>query len=184
MRKKVISLLGALVLLMAYSIYADNNFRIKLDNEVLEFKNATIIQNDKIYIPLREMCDKLCIPIEWNEQDDEIYVDIAHKKPLVSERTTYKEEGVIPDEETAYQVGKLLLETYVGHPLEYEDEYRVYWLETTFLEEENAWQVCQKSIAQEGVATCVRPGTTIYLIEIKLNKNTGEVLYINSYGSW
>ena len=175
-----ISLLLIFSVLLSFSVFAlqESIYKIRLGNETLIMKYPIIMQDDRIYVSLREICDKLRIPIEWNEKENEAHIDINNKKILVSDKSDYKEEGVIPDEETAYQVGKTILERYVNRPLEYETENYVYSLGTTFLEDENAWIVYQDMRYKKG-PLFIRSKPD--LIEIKLSKNTGEVLFISTY---
>lgn len=156
-------------------------FKIRLGNKLLALPNPIFIQNDRIYASVRDIGEALGIPIVWDAEEQEVHMDISHKEVPVSEKTQYKADGVIPDEETAYVIGKTILEKYLGHPVEYETEEFVYTLSTTYLPEENAWSICQNFKPKYG-AFDVRGKYEV--IEIKLNKNTGEVMFINTYGTF
>ncbi len=186
MKKVLIGLSSIFVLLITFSVFAlqEDNCRIKLGNEILTMKYPIIMQNDRVYVSLRDICNKLSIPISWNDAENEAYADIYNKKIPTSKKTEYKDDGVIPDAETAYQIGKIILEKYINQPVEYETENVSYKLETKFLEAENAWRVYQQLTIKKGYTIGIRPGTTIDNVEIKLNRNTGEVLYLSTYGTF
>ena len=94
--------------------------------------------------------------------------------------TLLKEGGVLPDEETALAVGKIILEKYIGKPLEYETDEKIYYLSVTYREDRNAWNIQQFFDYKDGRHWAA---SGIYLPNITLNKNTGEVMFINTYSS-
>ena len=149
-------------------------FDINIGNDVVKFSYPVYLKDDSVYVSVRELCNRLKIPIHWNEAKREVDINIYDKKIQVSEKTEYNEEGVIPDPETAYLVGKTILEKYCGRTLEYETDTRIYSLDTRYLKEENAWQIIQvfrfKNESSGGGI-----GWADY-VNIKLSKYTGEVL--------
>lgn len=155
---------------------------IRIDNEDVKFTNDIYIIDNKTYVPLRELAEKMRIPIEWNEEKGQAELLTYFKTVNVGDRTEFKEEGVIPDAETAYQIGKIILEKYTGTPMEYEtDEYIVY-LRTTYYEHLNVWYVSQTFKFKDenrGWAS----GNSVYSPTVYLNKDTGEVIALNTYST-
>lgn len=158
-------------------VFETVNYNIKIGNAVVELQYPIYINDNRAYVSLRSICDELGIPIHWDEENREVKMDIYNKKIQVSEKTPFKEEGVIPDAETALIVGKVILEKYAEKPMEYETEDKIYFLEVEFLEQYNAWRICQTFKYKNGggwSATGQSPPN------ISISKNTGEVLYLNT----
>ena len=159
-------------------IFEEVGYNIKFGPNDAQMQYPIYESEDRVYVSVRDMCDNLGIPIEWDEENREINVDMYNKKVPVSDETEYKEEGVIPDEETALAVGKTILEKYIGEPVEYETEDKIYYLEVTYAERENAWVIYQTYKYKNpdwGWA-----GSGIISPSINLNKSTGEVIRINT----
>lgn len=155
---------------------------IKVGNEIIEMEYPIFIQNGRTYASIRELCDKLNVPVYYNEDKNEVHLDIYNKQTPVNDKTELKDEGVIPDEETAYIVGKAILEKYVGKALEFETDDKVFYLRVKYIEQFNSWLVIQTfryKAEGEGWA-----GSGIYFPCVYLNKNTGEVLAINTYSTF
>lgn len=155
---------------------------VKIGNEVLNLKNYMRIYDDKIYISIRSLSEKLGIPIKWNEETKQAHMDIYKKNIGVSDKTTLKEDGVIPDEETAYIVGKKILERYSGKELEYETSDKKYYLKVAYSVETNSWEIAQWFDYKDGSKWIA--GGNLYIPKVIINKNSGEVLYINTYSSF
>jgi hypothetical protein len=188
MKKSIIISIMFVLLLMgtvaaSSSIYEKSDNTIKFGNQNMQLESPIFLINDKIYVSLRNLCNELNIPIEWDGENGETTIDIYHKKIEVSNKTEYKEQGVIPDEETALTVGKAILEKYVGKHMEYETEDKIYYLETKYLENENSWYVGQM-FSYKDTSKGWSTGGSIYVPCVKISKNTGEVLFINSYSSF
>ena len=155
-----------------------SEINIKFGDKTITLANPTFMQNNRIYISARDICDTLGIPIYWNEENNEAHIDIYHKKLNVSNKTECKDEGVIPDEETALAVGKVILEKYMDKPLEYETSDKIYYLEVAFKEDYNKWDIYQTFKYKNEAGW---NSGELYIPSISLNKYTGEVIHINTY---
>ena len=182
----LVALLILPAVVMVNAVFADMNDifevaenTIKIGQNDVKLQYPAYIHNDRLYVSIRGLCDKLGIPIEWNSENGEVKLNVNNKKVTVSDKTVYNDDGVIPDEKTAIAVGKIILERYAGMPMEYKTDSRIYYLRAEYLKDENAWIVVQnfKNINPES------GGSTDFadFANVKLNKNTGEVLYINTY---
>lgn len=185
MKKRYIAALVCAVLLppAAFAagesgLFEATNFKLKIGNENIQLDEPLYVKNDRTYVPLRNICDALGIPVEWDDSNQEAVLDVYDKDIKVSEKTELKEEGVIPDEETALAVGKAILESYMGKPVEYETEDQTYYLTVDYLENFNAWSITQLCCLKNGAW-----GGYVYFPNVKISKSTGEVLYINTYST-
>ena len=160
-------------------IFKIENYNVIIGNEVIKLQYPIFAQDSRFYISIRNLCDELGIPIHWNGENREIKVDIYNKKIQVSEETSFKEEGVIPDSETALIVGKAILEKYAEKPMEYQTNDKIYFLEVEFLEKYNAWKIGQ-TFKYKDKNKLWSVGGGFYRPNVVLNKQTGEVLYINT----
>lgn len=185
MKKKAITAVLILALLSATMlIYAfeQTDYKVTWGGDPLELDEPFFLQDDKLYVPLRSFGEAAGIPVNWDEETNTAELDIYHKKVPVSDRTPYREEGVIPDEETALTVGKAILEKYAGRPMEYETEDKIYYLEVEFLEQSNAWQITQTfKYKKEGGWNV---GDYFYAPMVRLNKSSGEVVFLNTYSMY
>ena len=157
--------------------YAGSKINIQIGTDDIEYKNEVYNINDMIYVPLRETFENLSIPVEWDEEKNTAHVFTQYKTVKSSENSKYNENGIIPDEETAYKIGKIILETYTGKEMEYESDEGTYYLSVTYRELDNSWRVSQELKYAVGGGD----GTGTYSPTVALNKNTGEVMYINTY---
>ena len=119
-----------LIIVLATTVFAESedvfetcSHAVKFGKNYFESKYPIYIKNDNIYIPLRYFCDTIGIPIEWDNINKEVNVDIFDKKVNVSSKTKCIDAGIIPDEATAMAVGKAILEKHVGKTLEYEVDF-------------------------------------------------------------
>ncbi|MBP3505306.1 MAG: hypothetical protein J6K43_02765 [Lachnospiraceae bacterium] len=180
MKKRIIYVTAiclSLVVITIVSAFEPSDYNIRLGNDSITLQYPSLMQNDRMYVSVRNLCDALGIPIYWNENKNEVHMDIYNKKVSVSDKTEYKEEGVIPDKETALIVGKAILEKYAGKPMEYETEDKIYYLEVEFLEQYNAWRLYQTFKYKNGGGWSATGQTPP---NISINKNTGEVLFIGT----
>ena len=186
MKKKIGIILTALVVCTSMIVTGSTeviekvDYKVKKGDEEIGFSDTIFTSNDKMYVPLRELCEELRIPLEWNEEREEAVMEINNKKIEVSDKTEYKEEGVIPDEETALAIGKIILEKYVGKRLEYETEEEIFYLYASYDQEANCWIIGQDMKYKDGRLLIFGDGNGSYIPEVILNKNTGEVIYINT----
>lgn len=169
------------IVFAAETMYQSKTNAVQIGAEVLQFENDLYNINGKTYVPVRELADYLKIPIDWDSNSEMVSLDTNHKQVHVPEKTEYKPEGVIPDEETAYQVGKIILETYAGKSLEYETDEKIYYLAVEYRENVNAWCVYQTFDYKNGDSWVAE---ILYVPAVVLNKNTGEVVSINTYASF
>ncbi len=154
-------------------------YGIKIGIEDAEFEYPVFNNEGNTYVSLRDICKELHIPVYWNEETKEAVVDKPNSEISISNSTKRKEDGIIPDKETALAIGKIILETYTGEKYEYETKNVKYFLVAEFNEEYNAWEIVQNyeykkmpnfALGGGGKRPC-----------IALSKNTGEVIYMNTY---
>lgn len=185
--KKIIKLVVILILLFAVNVFAYNYIsesrNLILKNEQpIKFNNPIYTVDDLTYVPLREFCEKLGISLKWNQDRQQIVLDVNNKTVLYDkniEANHCLENGVIPDEEAAKKVAKSILEACTGKPMEYKDGDYEYFLTVDFSETQNCWLVTQyaKYKGEFFGGGNVSP-------HIRINKSTGEVIYINLDPSW
>ncbi len=189
MKMKLITVFVLIIIVLMSTIASGNedctfemaDYSIRIGNDIANLKYPVYVNGGRTYVPLREMCDKQRISIEWDDKNREVKMDIYNKKVPVSNKTPFNEDGVIPDAETALVVGRIILEKYAEKPMEYETDEKIYYLKVNFIKESNSWNVTQFFEYKDGRGWS---GSGVYLPNIELNKNTGEVIYINTYSSF
>ena len=139
--------------------------------------------DNRIYVPLRDFCEQLNIPVYWDSNKREANIDVFNKNITISDKTPFKVEGVIPDEQTALSVGKLILEKYAEKALEYETEDKIYFLRVDFIDQYNAWIISQTFKFKNESMGWAAGGDSFYTPSVILNKKTGEVMNINTFSS-
>ena len=162
------------------------NYKIKVDNVAAKMQYPVYINNNRLYVSLRDICNQIGMSIEWNDEEKTAEIrrgsiDTSEKGVIISGKTEFRKEGAIPDEKTALAVGKAILEEYAERPLEYTTDKRIYYLRASLIEE-NTWLVVQNF-------KYLNPnsgGSTDFaeFAHVKLNKNTGEVMYINTHSTY
>lgn len=170
---------SALAAVTIASAFERSDYNIRLGNDNIIMQYPSFVQNNRLYVSIRNLCEALGIPVYWNDDENEVHVDIYNKKVPVSDKTEYKEEGVIPDEEMALTIGKAILEKYAGEQMEYETEDKIYYLNAEFLEQYNAWRIYQTFEYKNGGVWNV--GDDFYSPTVTLSKSSGEVIFINTY---
>ncbi len=159
-----------------------SNYSIKIGDSAAEFHSPVYLLNDsKIYVSLRDICDALNIPIAWDGEKGEASLNTGSEKVNVSDKTAFKEGGVIPDKETALIVGKAILEKYADSPMEYETDDRVYYLEAS--EQGEKW-IVRGTYKYKDENRGWSAGDSFSYPTVILSRQTGEVLYINTYASF
>lgn len=135
-----------------------------------------------IYVPVEEYTDKISekikIPTLVDISEDgntKIDFNTSVKNINLYGSTEQKLEGVVPDEETAYAMGKLLLEKYAGRPLEYTNKNGEFYLKTTYNSEGNYWSIVQEFKRNSNVSPR-GGGSGMAMTQININRNTGEVI--------
>jgi len=154
---------------------------IKIGSSDFKPDDFNYVKNDRVYVPLRSFCDSIGVPVTWNNETNVVDVNIYNKKISTSQKTEYKDDGVIPDEETALAIGKVLLEKYSGKTMEYETDDKIFYLKAEYIQEINSWDIIQWHDYKDG-RKWIASG--IYLPKVRINKSTGEVMYINTYSSF
>ena len=168
---------------MVISAFGISGYSIKVGNDTAKMKYETFVKNGRIYVSVRDMCNVLGIPISWREDEKEAFIDIYNKQVPISRETERKDEGVIPDKETAYTVGKAILEKYAGKTLEYETEDKIFFLRVDFIDQYNAWRISQTfKFKNEGMGWAAGDG--FYTPSVILNKKNGEVMSINTFSNF
>lgn len=183
MKKIILSMVVLIIVVPMVAIAANivvSNNTVKIGNDNVRFKNNIYLIDEKTYIPIRELSEKLRIPISWDEEKHMVELLPNLKTIRVSEDTELKSGGVIPNKEIAYKIGKVILEEYIGKSLEYETEKGSFFLKTTYHPKDNTWRISQECKYKKGGGG----GTGIYSPTIVLNKNTGEVIYISTYSAF
>lgn len=175
-------LLFAIVGVNANNIFEGSSYSIKIGDKNINNNHTAFMNNDSIYVSLRNICEELRIPVTWNDKSKEATIGINNKEVEISERTRRNENGVVPDAETAINLGKIILEKYTGKDVEYESDKYIYYLKATFLEEENTWLVVQNIKYKHPYIGSMDGGADF--IHIKISRGTGEVLYINDYSTF
>lgn len=180
----IISIISIITVFAADSgLFEKVDYSIKIGNASAEPKYPIYLKDDRIYVPLRSFCDELKIPISWNDEENAAILDINNKNISVSDKTQLKKEGVIPDEQTALAIGKIILERYAEKSLEYETDDKVYYLTAKFDERCKGWRVCQM-FKYKDENRGWSAGDKFYIPTVILNKQNGEVLYINTNSSF
>ena len=64
--------------------------------------------------------------------------------------------------------------------MEYETAQKIYNLSVNFIEIENAWQIMQTFKYKDGRGWSA---SGVYFPSVKINKNSGEIMYINTFSS-
>lgn len=167
------------LVVMAANVYLANSNVIRIGAEDMKFNNDIYTIDEKIYVPIRELSEKIRIPILWDGGKNQVELLTDFKTVHTSEKTQLKEDGIIPDEETAHEIGKVILEKYAGEAMEYETDERIYFLIVKFQEQYNSWRVTQTYKFKDENKGWGSSG--IYVPEVILNRNTGEVISINTY---
>ena len=132
-----------------------------------KFENDIYNDNGKIYVPVREFCEKLNIPIEWDEKNKSIKVEAAN---MVIRSDSTEEKDMIPDEETAINVARIILEKHMERKI----ENNMYELSASLDGDE--WHVYLDFSKKSNSFSSHTP-----LICVYLSKITGAVKYISTY---
>lgn len=153
-------------------IYAEDfqvkNFspKIMFENKYLTFSTPIFMYEDLTYVSLRDFCNILKYDVRWNEDINTILIEQESKK-----------NNLVKNEEIAYKIGKVLLESYCNSSLEYmDDEFKFY---LNVIESENFWTLKQEVLYKNSYFYA---GNIISPF-IKINKEDGKVLEISSDSS-
>lgn len=157
---------------------SDSNIIVSIDSD--KMLKGTFI-DDRIYVPVREVSELLNIPIKWNVSTREVILAKNFEQVKTSDKTDLNKNGVIPNEKVAYEIGKIILEEYAGQAMEYETDEKIYFLEVKYYEKDNCWEIYQSFEYKDGKKWAM--GGKIYIPTVVLNKNTGKIVYINTYSS-
>ncbi len=185
--KKTVCLVAFVTLLFAVNVFAyncinDTDNLILKNGQQMDFDNPVYTIDNLTYVPLREFSEKLGIQVNWIEHKRQVVLDTNHKKVLYDKdikANSCLENGVIPDELTAKNVAKAILESCTGRPMEYKDGDYEYYLETSFFEPSNCWIVTQYATYKGEFF-----GGGNVSPHIQINKLTGEIISVNLNPSW
>lgn len=169
--------LGVSALPSAMQTISEAGVKLIVDYETQRFEHEPLVLDGVTYVPLRECAEKLGYQVEWDQVRQRIEVDTSRRnvKDLRTNTEDIIEQGVIPDEETALAVGKIILEKALGQSVEYQDGDRKLWLEADYHTAYNEWWICQVG-SYEG-ELCY--WTNYFTPFVALNKSTGEVTRID-----
>ena len=119
------------------------------------------------YLPVREFAEKLGYDVYWNWNDQEIILD----RPEESNTGTGCEE-------TAYTVGRTILEAYCGRSLEYDcgNSWEYVIRAKEFQTRPDCWIVSQEYEPKDKTLSRGGNGAPISVV---LDKRTGGVVYIS-----
>lgn len=153
---------------------AENNSVVIYEDE-MEFENPIYNVDGLTYVPLRELGEKLRIPVGWNEIKKQAELETRNKRILKTEATELVNDQIIPDEATALAMGRAILEGQTGRKMEYKTSYGEYYLNVWDYENLNVWRVSQwVDLNEGGIGVNYDISPTVWL-----NKNTGEVMYLH-----
>lgn len=184
MKKLVVAIFCVVILAVTVvSVYAliDVNRVIIINSREVKFDNPLYVIEDRTYVPIRELCNKLGIPVLWNSEKGQISLDINNKEVPhnETEANAVLSNGVIPNAETAKSIAKTILESCIGKPVEYQEDGYEFYLTVEFSEKQNLWIVTQYARYNGKPFGGGNISPIIYL-----NKSTGEVTRINLESSW
>lgn len=179
MAKGTFILAGVLALGVAAlpATISEAGMKIVVDYETQHLEHEPLLLDGVTYVPLRECAEKLGYQVEWNQERRRIEIDTSSRnvQDLRANTEGVAEQGVIPDEETALAIGKIILEKALGQPVEYQDGERKLWLEVHYHTVYNEWRIYQLG-TYEGDFYYT---TNYFTPMVALNKSTGEVTRID-----
>ena len=169
--------LGVSALPVAMQAISEAGVELVVDSETQHLEHEPLLLDGVTYVPLRECAENLGFSVEWDEETGHIEVDTNRRNVQHLETNTevISEQGVIPDEETALAVGKIILEKALGQSVEYQDGDRELHLHANYYTKLNSWMVYQAG-TYEGESYYWTNRPTPF---VALNKSTGEVTCIN-----
>lgn len=161
-------------------IVCESNATYYKGEEKLQFEEPCFTYNSKTYVPVRQLCDYLNIPIIWNGEKNQIEIDSYHKIVSTGKmpNTNVLSDGVVPDKESALMIGKIILESTVGESMEYQDGEYYYCLNGYYYEPLNCWMIQQTCLKNNQP---FQGGNNTNDYSIQINKSTGEVQFINTF---
>jgi len=175
MKKKIFTciviLLACVVFVAAFDV-AD--FHLTAGWQEAEFKKPIVVKNGSAYVPLREFCEFLKIPVSWDGATRTITVDPYRKSVGILGATEHSKHEMVPDKETAIALGRIFLEVYTETQMEYETTENIYYLDAMEDPAQNAWIVYQTYDMKNGGGWA----SSVLTPCVWINRNTGEVLAI------
>jgi len=170
MKKKIIAVAVAMLAVNSVAFAAGMLFsgsKIIISGQEASFENQIYNENGRLYVPLREFCDKINTPVLWDEEKNSAFV-LSSNEFLLGADTEKKD--VIPDEETAKSIGKIIMEKYMGRKLENNmHEFYAYPVE-------DLW--CVQLVYSEKSHTY--GGDMQHLVTIRLSRKTGAAVFIST----
>lgn len=87
MKRRIISILLAFTIIFSststYISFADNNINVLMNNEEFKPEGKVLIENDTIYIPIRELGEKLGFEITWSHKDRKVEISDFKNKSWI-----------------------------------------------------------------------------------------------------
>ena len=99
-RKTIVTTAAALATLtlstLAFGsgIFEEVGYNIKFGPNDAQMQYPIYESEDRVYVSVRDMCDNLGIPIEWDEENREINVDMYNKKFLFRTRPNIRKKAL------------------------------------------------------------------------------------------
>ena len=185
MNKFLFAVLGIAItstIILAISLVIVKNDGTGEEGVDVEFIDGVYISDGKVYVPIQELSEVLGVPVVWNDETKQLEYPIASKEVLhnETESNTALSNGVIPDEEAAKSIAKIIFESCLGKPVEYQENGYELYLTVDFSEARNVWIVVQWAKYNGeffGGGNNISP-------RIMLDKSTGEVISIDLELSW
>lgn len=121
--KKISSCFIMIIIVMGISIVQADNYNqvfqrdfanIIINGDYAKLYNDVVYIDDRAYVQLRELGNILQVDVGWSEEDQLPKMSTAKTPHVISDdeetENRIKNEGVVADKETAYNVGKAILE--------------------------------------------------------------------------
>lgn len=183
--KKVILLIGIFILMSScLAVFSDGEdiinqckYPLYINGARYLEKDYFILNDETVYIPLRKFCDFFNIPIHWDGEKQIISANYYERNKLCwDDESEFK--PVIPDEETALEIGRFLLEKHTGRKMEFETEENEWFLKVSHAD--NTWLVFQtyrnKKTGVEFVLVSGDGARGVAFPAVIMLENTGEVI--------
>lgn len=166
--------------------------KFTLNGEPFKFENMSLLYAGCNYAPLRELCEKIGVTVNWDRKtktvellSDRVIEDKPVYRPVPATTESYPlsenlSKGVVPDEETAREIGRIILEKATGQKMEYTDGDFKYFLYVTYNPYGMYWSVEQDATYKGELVRIIFDGDGTDNYGLTLYQNTGEVGVINT----
>ena len=154
-----------------------NKNQVQISTLFYTFSNDIFIKDSRLYVPIRELANILNIPIEWDEEKKIAKLLPENKRVMmiIGETNQIDKSSfcVVPDEGTAYNIGKIVLESVLQESVVFNSKEWSSELEVSYEESTNYWLVTQKVYYKGNLYNGVNANNNVLI-----NKNTGEIIKI------